>query len=136
MSSRQFVVHICSMTNCPFCEIPTDNITMVSDNMMAFPDKYPVTKGHHLIIPKEHKSNFFDLNQTEVIELQQLLHQLREKLSLEDSRITGFNIGANCGKSAGQTVYHCHVHLIPRRSKDVADPTGGVRGVISEKQKY
>jgi diadenosine tetraphosphate (Ap4A) HIT family hydrolase len=50
--------------------------------------------------------------------------------------VTGFNIGINAGKDAGQTIFHCHMHLIPRRSGDVAEPRGGVRGVIPSRQQY
>ena len=65
-----------------------------------------------------------------------MLHEQRQSILDEDNTVTGFNIGINAGASAGQTVYHVHVHLIPRRDGDVADPRGGVRGVIPSKQRY
>ena len=61
---------------------------------------------------------------------------MREQILVEDTLITGFNIGINVGSSAGQTIFHCHIHLVPRRDEDVENPRGGVRGVIPDKQKY
>ena len=89
-----------------------------------------------LIIPKRHTSGYFDLYRPEINAMNRLLRDLREKLMSEDSTITSFNIGINDGSDAGQTVMHCHVHLIPRRSGDMNNPRGGVRGVIPEKQSY
>lgn len=61
---------------------------------------------------------------------------LKRRLSETDPTITGFNIGVNCGGSAGQTIFHAHIHLIPRRDGDTPDPTGGVRGAIPDKMCY
>ena len=99
-------------------------------------DKFPVTEGHTLIITKRHISSYFDLTKEELNELSNIL--IEEKLLLEkfDNMIKGFNIGINQGSLAGQTIMHCHIHLIPRRKNDVANPTGGVRGVIPGKQNY
>ena len=97
---------------------------------------YPVTKGHTLFIPKRHVQSFFDLDSNEKEAIFELLELEREKLIQQDNLITGFNIGINDGSDAGQTVMHCHVHLIPRRNGDMSDPRGGVRGVIPEKQSY
>ncbi len=123
-------------TECRFCN--REDISIIKENasMVAFYDRYPVTKGHCLIIPRKHSSDFFQLNEEEFIDLGKILHELKDFLRNTDRTVTGFNIGANCGASAGQTIFHCHIHLIPRRSNDVKDPTGGVRGVIPEKQKY
>ena len=68
--------------------------------------------------------------------MQQLLEEQRQNILNADSTVTGFNIGNNVGEDAGQTVMHCHTHLIPRRRGDVEEPRGGVRGVIAEKQNY
>lgn len=80
--------------------------------------------------------DYFGLFQPERNAVSQLLDQLRAGICAKDPTVTGFNIGMNAGKSAGQTVFHCHVHLIPRRVADVANPEGGVRGVIPGKQHY
>ena len=97
---------------------------------------YPVTKHHTLIITNRHISDYFGLKEEEVIELNEILNNQKRELKELDSKITGFNIGVNVGKDAGQSIMHCHVHLIPRRKGDVEDPRGGVRGVIPSKQKY
>ena len=80
--------------------------------------------------------SYFELFQPELNAINRLMKQVREQLMVGDSNITGFNIGTNDGLDAGQTVMHCHMHLIPRRENDTSDPRGGVRGVIPEKQKY
>ena len=97
---------------------------------------YPVTEHHTLIITNRHISDFFELSDEENIELSQILKDQKKELEDLDSKITGFNVGVNVGKDAGQSIMHCHIHLIPRRKGDVEDPRGGVRGVIPERQKY
>ena len=97
---------------------------------------YPVTEHHTLIITNRHVSDFFELSDEENIELNQILKDQKKQLKGLDSNISGFNIGVNIGKDAGQSIMHCHIHLIPRRKGDVEDPRGGVRGVIPERQKY
>jgi ATP adenylyltransferase len=87
-------------------------------------------------IPKRHVADYFDLHQPERNAIDQMLQEQRTAILALDSTVTGFNVGINAGKSAGQTVFHVHVHLIPRRDGDVVDPKGGVRGVIPSKQKY
>ena len=91
-------------------------------------NKFPVTKLHTLITPHRHVSDFFNLNK--VLKKQRIL-----LLDL-DKKITGFNVGVNAGVDAGQSIMHCHIHLIPRRKGDMDNPRGGVRGVIPSKQKY
>ena len=97
---------------------------------------YPVTEHHTLIIANRHVSDYFDLKKEEIIELNEILNNQKKDLQQLDNQITGFNIGVNIGKDAGQSIMHCHIHLIPRRKGDVEDPRGGVRGVIPSKQKY
>ena len=97
---------------------------------------YPVTKHHTLIISNRHIDDYFKLTSEELNELNQILKEQKEKLKLLDSTISGYNVGVNVGKDAGQSIMHCHIHLIPRRKGDVDDPKGGVRGVIPSKQKY
>lgn len=124
------------LTECPFCEIPTDRIILENELAYAIRDGRPVTPLHSLIIPKRHVETFFDLYQPERNAIFQLVDQLKADIEKTDPSVSGFNIGMNAGQSAGQTVFHCHVHIIPRRDGDMPDPRGGVRGVIPEKQKY
>ena len=91
---------------------------------------------HTLIIPKRHVADYFELYQPELNAIHDLLTQQKQSITQDDKSVTGFNVGINAGKSAGQTVFHVHVHLIPRRDGDVAEPRGGVRGVIPQKQLY
>lgn len=123
--------------NCPFCNPDiTSRIVAKHGSVFAVSDIYPVTDGHLLILPKRHVSDWFSLTDEERRDTEKLMFCLREKLLADDPTITGFNIGVNCGASAGQTIFHVHIHLIPRRDGDVDDPRGGVRGVIPHKQKY
>ena len=89
-----------------------------------------------MIISNRHIESYFDLTADELNDLNKILKKQRKELIKIDSKITGFNVGVNIGKDAGQSIMHCHIHLIPRRKGDVKDPRGGVRGVIPSKQKY
>ena len=120
---------------CVFCNLKRKK-TEENEFAFAIKDNFPVTKGHHLVIPKRHVSDYFDLEQSEINSINKILFSVKHNLEKKDKTITGFNIGINSGVSAGQTIFHCHIHLIPRRDGDVKDPRGGVRGVIPEKQKY
>ncbi len=121
-------------SNCPFC----NGVKLVSKNnsVFAMKDNYPVTKGHHLIIPFRHTYDYFAMTKTERDDATELIRVLKNKLEQKDPTITGFNIGMNSGESAGQTVMHSHIHLIPRRDGDTKKPRGGVRGVIPDKMSY
>jgi len=121
---------------CIFCNISKNKI--IKENELAFviEDNYPVTKNHSLVISKRHCSNYFDLYQPEINACNQLIFETREQLLKKDKSIEGFNIGNNSGEVAGQTINHCHIHLIPRRKGDTQNPRGGVRGVIQDKQSY
>jgi len=121
---------------CVFCSLPKKRIVDEGSTVLVIKDIYPVTKGHHLIIPKRHVSDYFDLYQPELNSIHTFLNRYKEKLTKRDKSITGFNIGINNGEPAGQTIFHCHVHLIPRRKGDNDKPRGGVRGVIPDKQDY
>lgn len=99
-------------------------------------DNYPVTDYHTLIIPRRHVSSFFELTKNEQQGCLDLLLLARTQLLLDDPSITGFNVGINDGIDAGQTIMHCHIHLIPRRKNDVKTPSGGIRHVIPEKGDY
>ena len=121
--------------DCAFCNLEGK---AKSQNMFAFAidDKYPVTKNHKLIIPRRHVRSFFELGNAEYKGVLELLKKEKEELGRKDATISAFNVGINDGKDSGQTIIHCHIHLIPRRKDDVSDPTGGVRGVFPEKRKY
>ena len=121
--------------SCIFCNVDRE---LIAENELAyaFRDKFPVTDKHTLVVPKRHVPDYFDLYQPELNAINRLLAEIRGSLMLEDSTITGFNVGTNIGESSGQTVFHCHIHLIPRRDGDTDSPRGGVRGVISDKQSY
>ena len=121
---------------CIFCEIPQDRVIAENELAYAIRDSYPVTDLHTLVIPKRHVVDYFDLYQPERNAIQQLLESQRGLILAKDRTVEGFNVGNNAGVVAGQTVMHCHIHLIPRRKGDSEDPKGGVRGVIPSKQKY
>ena len=120
---------------CPFCD-PVDRIVEENDLAFLMEDGYAVTEGHSLIIPHRHIEDYFDLHQSERNAIDQLLKSRRKALTTEDTTIKGFNVGINVGAAAGQTIFHVHVHLIPRREGDIDDPKGGVRGVIPSRQRY
>ena len=121
---------------CIFCN--TSKKEFVFENNLAFAsfDSYPVSKFHSLIIPKKHTENYFDLSNDEILACNDLILKIKNKIQIDDSSVHGFNIGVNSGKVAGQSILHCHIHLIPRRKGDVENPQGGVRAVISSKQHY
>ena len=121
--------------SCPFCNVDRE---LVAENELAvaFRDLYPVTPLHTLIIPKRHVADYFGLYQPELNAINELIHLLKDKILGEDRTVVGFNIGMNAGEAAGQTVFHSHTHLIPRRSGDTESPRGGVRGVVPNKQSY
>jgi diadenosine tetraphosphate (Ap4A) HIT family hydrolase len=121
---------------CAFCELPISRIIAENELAAAFRDGFPVTEHHTLIIPKRHVSDYFELFQPERNAMQALMEEQRALILDVDPSVTAFNIGVNAGGDAGQTIFHCHMHLIPRRTGDVQDPRGGVRGVIPSKQKY
>jgi diadenosine tetraphosphate (Ap4A) HIT family hydrolase len=99
-------------------------------------DKYPVTSLHTLVIPRRHVADYFDLHDSEVRAIHRLVSEIRWAIQEADSSVDAFNVGVNSGPAAGQTVPHCHVHVIPRRRGDVPNPRGGVRWVIPEKGDY
>ena len=122
--------------NCIFCNKNNESILEESPLAYSKKDKYPVTQEHTLIITKRHVDNFFDLTNDEILEINELLKKRKEEILQKDKTVTGFNIGVNIGESAGQSVFHVHIHLIPRRLGDIENPKGGVRGVIPDKRNY
>ena len=126
-----------SQEDCIFCNKTKCKIISKFKFFFVIRDTaYPVTKHHTLIITNRHIDDFFELTKNEMSELDKILKKQKEELTRLDKRISGFNIGVNIGRNAGQSIMHCHIHLIPRRKGDVKDPRGGVRGVIPSKQKY
>lgn len=123
-------------TDCPFCTInPTVEVLAETREAMAVLDSFPVNPGHTLIIPRRHVASYFDLTSDEQQALWQLVNTTR--ILLENHyHPDGFTIGINVGATAGQSVMHVHIHLIPRYKGDVEKPKGGVRGVIPGKQSY
>lgn len=122
--------------DCPFCAKVADRaFTHENDLAVAFPDGFPVSTGHTLVIPKRHEENFFRLSSAEQAAMLELVGKVQAELG-KAHQPQGFNVGINIGVAAGQTVFHAHVHVIPRYVGDVPDPRGGVRGVIPGKQRY
>ena len=121
---------------CLFCTIAGDRVISQNDLMCAIRDGFPVTPLHTLIIPKRHVADYFGLTEAEVLACNALIKELREEIEVLDTTVIAFNIGMNVGAAAGQTVFHCHVHLIPRRQGDVETPRGGVRHIIPGKGFY
>jgi ATP adenylyltransferase len=122
---------------CVFCsEDIRSRIVTTNGSVFAIEDKFPVTPGHMLIIPFRHTEDYFTLTSQERQHAEELLCTLKNKIQEDDSTVTGFNVGMNCGESAGQTVMHAHIHLIPRREGDVKEPAGGIRGCVPEKMRY
>ena len=121
---------------CLFCDTPKSRVIKSNKLAYAIYDQYPVTKFHCLIIPYRHSVTYFDLYQPELNSINQLIEELQRELKQKDKSIEGFNIGNNSGEVSGQTIFHTHIHLIPRRKGDTNNPRGGVRGVIKSKQYY
>jgi diadenosine tetraphosphate (Ap4A) HIT family hydrolase len=121
---------------CLFCTIPKERIIAENEHAYAIRDGFPVTDFHTLVIPKRHVDEYFGLTVEELLSCNSLLHSLRTEILENDKTVKGFNIGMNSGEVAGQTVFHCHIHLIPRRKDDVPNPRGGVRHIIPGKANY
>ena len=124
------------MKDCIFCNMESSRQIDENDLFYVIRDGFPVTSLHTLIIPKRHVETYFGLTEAEVLSMNIMINKHKELIEKEDTTVTGFNIGMNCGEDAGQTVFHCHVHLIPRRKGDMDEPKGGVRGVIPDKRTY
>ena len=121
---------------CIFCKISKKYIIFENDSAHASFDSYPISKYHSLIITKRHTKSYFDLTKKEVLACNELIIKMKKKIMKKDKSVKGFNLGTNSGKVSGQSINHCHIHLIPRRKNDVKNPQGGVRSVIPSKQHY
>ncbi len=121
--------------SCIFCELEKSKIILENDKSISIFDVYPVSKGHMLIIPKNHIETYFGASEEVKSSLWELVENCKKYLDRK-FKPDGYNIGINCGEAAGQTVMHLHIHLIPRYKGDIENPRGGVRGVIPEKRIY
>ncbi len=121
---------------CPFCKVESERDIIASSPLsIAFFDGFPVSPGHALIIPRRHVASFFDLTKDEQMDMLRLADSVKSVID-EKFLPNGYNVGVNVGEAAGQSVFHVHLHLIPRYKGDVPNPRGGVRGVIPSKQNY
>lgn len=121
---------------CVFCTMAEEHVAAKNPFAYSVRDTSPVTPLHTLILPRRHVASYFDLEAGEKDAIDELLERSRRDILALDPSVKGFNIGINVGEVAGQTIFHCHVHLIPRRLGDVANPKGGVRAVIQGKASY
>ena len=121
---------------CLFCNSKISGVVHENDLAYASYDTYPVSEFHCLIIPKRHVIDYFELTDEELVACNDLIKVIKEEVLIKDKNVKAFNIGTNAGKIAGQSIMHCHIHLIPRREGDVENPQGGVRSVIPLKQHY
>ena len=121
---------------CLFCDIKKSG--SIEENELAYAsyDSFPVSENHCLIIPKRHIKDYFDLTNDELLACNDLIKKVKIEILNKDSSVKGFNLGTNIGRVSGQSILHCHFHLIPRREGDVENPQGGVRSVIPNKQHY
>jgi diadenosine tetraphosphate (Ap4A) HIT family hydrolase len=124
-----------SSGHCPFCEVPPERVLEARVYAFTVLDSYPVSPGHSLIIPRRHVANLLELTPAEIRDIVRLIGSSRLRID-QDLGPTGYNIGVNIGRDAGQTVMHAHVHIIPRYPGDCNDPTGGVRAVIPTRARY
>ena len=121
---------------CLFCNSEKSGCAHENDLAYASYDSYPVSEYHCLIIPKRHIKDYFDLSNDELVACNELIKIIKKEIINKDPSVKGFNLGTNIGKVSGQSILHCHFHLIPRREGDVENPQGGVRSVIPKKQHY
>ncbi len=129
VSSDQFA------NDCPFCNPSEDRIFLRGDQVLGLWDAYPVSPGHALLVPRRHMPTWFEATAAEQVALVGAINDAKAVIE-KTHRPDGYNIGINCGAAAGQTVFHLHIHLIPRSQGDVGDPRGGVRHVIADKANY
>lgn len=123
-------------SDCPFCSrAGAGQLLLANDLAAAFPDGFPLSAGHTLVVPRRHLASYFNLSLGEQQAMWQLVAQAQARLEREH-RPAGFNVGINVGEAAGQTVGHAHIHVIPRYQGDVEDPRGGIRWVLPDKAAY
>lgn len=121
---------------CPFCDrLAEGDLVAQNDLAVAFVDRYPLNPGHTLIVPRRHEPDFLALTEAEHSAVWRLVPQVRAYV---DARYHphGYNLGVNAGAAAGQTVWHAHLHVVPRYEGDVADPRGGIRWILPDRARY
>ena len=122
--------------HCPFCHrIEEKDVAASTPLALAFPDAYPISPGHMLVVPRRHEPDFFNLSPDEQGQMLALAGELHGRLVGELS-FDGVNLGINCGEVAGQTIAHAHLHFIPRYRGDVVEPAGGIRWLFPDKARY
>ena len=121
---------------CLFCNAKESGIAAENEFAYASYDSYPVSDFHCLIIPKRHVKDYFEMSDEELLACNDLITKIKNEILAKDKTVKAFNIGTNAGKMSGQSIMHCHIHLIPRREGDVENSQGGVRSVIPKKQHY
>ena len=121
---------------CLFCNAKESGIAAENEFAYASYDSYPVSDFHCLIIPKRHVKDYFEMSDEELLACNDLITKIKNEILAKDKTVKAFNIGTNVGKMSGQSIMHCHIHLIPRREGDVENPQGGVISVIPKKQHY
>lgn len=125
------------MSDCLFCRWIQEKTPLETfGTSAAFNDGHPVTRGHLLLIPLRHVPDYLSMTEGEKRDIETLIGIVSENIRKADPSVTGFNIGTNIGESAGQTIFHAHIHVIPRRDGDSDNPKGGIRGVIDGKRCY
>ena len=135
MALRSEVLVDADLAACPFCTLPPTRVWLEDEHAVVFRDGYQISPGHTLVIPKVHVASLFDLDADEQAAVWAMVARIRQVLAAKHGP-DAFNIGLNDGVSAGQTVMHAHVHVIPRYDGDVDDPHGGVRWIIPDKAAY
>jgi len=120
---------------CLFCKPKPREVIAETDTALLVTDTYPVSLGHCLVIPKRHIATYFECNEEENRDFRTLIIKAKEYLDKKHSP-DAYNIGNNNGLHAGQSVFHLHIHIIPRYKGDVENPKGGVRWVLPKKSQY
>jgi len=123
-----------AVKKCPFCDLGQD-VVLENDHAFAIYDGYPVSEGHMLVIPRRHVTVYFGMSAAEKSACWELVERVRTFI-MDRYHPSGINVGFNCGESAGQTVFHAHIHVIPRYDGDTPNPRGGVRRVVADKGDY
>lgn len=120
---------------CPFCSLADLQVVAESELTVAFYDRYGISKGHTLVVPRQHAQSLFDLPAEVQQALWAMVARVQQILQVR-FQPDGFNVGLNDGPAAGQTIMHVHIHVIPRFHGDVPDPRGGIRWIMPDKAVY
>ena len=121
--------------HCPFCALQSDQVLLENNLVIGLWDKFPLSPGHALLIPKRHVVDWFEATTEEQQELTSALSEAKQAIEVL-TRANIYHIGMNLGQAAGQTIFHLHIHLIPRYENDQSDPRGGIRKLFPDKARY